>query len=655
MSMVQQAAPFTEELVATLDGEKYFVAPAEVAKAASGRRWVVRRISDQEQQPRQESVPLPSFHEGAGFSYASVPHVYDNAGAPDSNDSGIGSGWDASVPGRLATWSRHAEGETATGSDDVQGWLEFFGGYLYLFRGRYATKYVPDATAGVEWEIGETADLGGTDNVVAGRPVQFGGDLYIPMRNKSTGAAVKFKVITAVATPPTGDTYGLGPTGKEARAFTTWRELLVRADGENGIATCATSPTTAANWSDDGTNPYAVDEPGTTILDLLVWDRYLIVRNERGLWSFNENLDAVNELPDLRTVVDSDVAQGGAYANASLLVPHEAGLIMWAPGAYRFVGPEQEGALEEVTPALEAVKGVVSYGRMTFVTGRNIDGDKGFVLSLQPGRGGRDPLPHMHFQVDDGRFEGGCIVRIGDQTFLAVIKTDKDGKNARPWVWELPRGNQFAANSESINKKVTNTRFRTPRYAVPGREIAKTYRAWECWVEIAPAESPTGLQVWACVDDGTPFQLLDGTGAAAAITTTGFHTLYFPKTDKAVGHYVYFEFRVPSGGTATSYTLRDCVFRFAARPRTTRVMETTFVLGGGEFEDLTSMGRSWMKQLTDLEALCGPNTQAVPFRTPWGTTGYCTVEGLEYREVVMKPGQSPTHVATLALREERYA
>lgn len=652
MSMVSQSAPFEEKLVATLNGEKYFVAPAEVAKAASGRRWTVRRISDQEQQPRQESVPLPSFHEGAGFSYASVPHVYDSAGAPDSGD-GDGDGWDASVPGRLTTWARHAAGETATGSDDVQGWLVSFGGYLYLFRGRYATKYVPDATAGHEWEIGETADLGGSDNIVAGRPAEFGGDLYIPMKNKSTGAAVKFKVITAVNTPPTGDTYGEGPTGKEARAFTTWRDLLVRADGDNGVATCATSPTTAANWSDDGTNPYAVDEPGTTVLDLMVWDRYLIVRNERGIWSFNENLDAVNELPDLRTVVDADVAQGGAYANASLLVPHEAGLIMWAPGSYRFVGPEQEGALEEVTGSLEVARGVVSYGRLAFVTGHNIAGDKGYVLSLQPGRGGRDPLPHMHFQVGGGRFEGGCIVRISDQTFLAVIKTDDDGVNAQPWVWELPRGNQFAANS-GVDKKVTNTRFRTPRYAVPGREIQKTYRTVEFWIEIAPAVSPTGLQVWASVNDRTAFQLLDTSGSAASVTTSGFHTLFFPKTSAAVGNYVYFELRVPSGGTATSYSVRDCVLRFAARPRTTRAMETTFVLGGGEFEDRTSMVRSWEKQLDDLDAICGPNAEPVPFRMPWGTAGYCTVEGLEYREVVMKPGQSPTHVANLLLREERY-
>ena len=34
------------------------------------------------------------------------------------------------------------------------------------------------------------------------------------------------------------------------------------------------------------------------------------------------------------------------YSNGYLLIPHKAGWIRWRPGAWEFVGPEQEGAFE---------------------------------------------------------------------------------------------------------------------------------------------------------------------------------------------------------------------------------------------------------------------------------------------------------------------
>lgn len=196
-----------------------------------------------------------------------------------------------------------------------------------------------------------------------------------------------------------------------ARCFTVWENKLVLGNG-NYVRTCATAPTTSANWAPQSAAGYEVGDSGRDITDLGVYGRYLVVGKVDGLWTFDENLNTVNETPDLQDAPDDNNCIGMGMSLGYMLIPHKAGLVRWRPGAWEFIGPEQEGFLEgDKSDGWGRVSGVARYGRYAFVSMNNVYSGKAGLGSLQPGSDRRAPVtPHSHQEEADSFYETVAVL-----------------------------------------------------------------------------------------------------------------------------------------------------------------------------------------------------------------------------------------------------
>lgn len=252
----------------------------------------------------------------------------------------------------------------------------------------------------------------------------------------------------AIATTVAGvsDTWTQGGSSMKFRCFKRWSNKLVGASG-NQVFTCATTPTTDGNWA----GGYDVGDPGADITDLGSWMHLLVVGKTDGLWTFDDALNTVNELPDLEAVVDPNNCVGMEYTNGYVLVPHKTGLIRWQPGSYEFIGPEQEGWLEgDASRGWGKVTDIASYGRYAFYSVNDlyhVDATFGSLQEPLPGVGvgsyglpvrHRSPLtPHAHQQSPGGYFEAVTILSTQNQPSTArdmATFVDDSGTGTVTWA-----------------------------------------------------------------------------------------------------------------------------------------------------------------------------------------------------------------------------
>lgn len=251
-------------------------------------------------------------------------------------------------------------------------------------------------------------------------------------------------------------------------------------------------------------------------------------------------------------------------------------------------------------------------------------------------------------------------------SFLVALKIDTTRTITTPEIYKLPRNNMAIVNDNQIDRNGDAAKLYTSRYWQPSRNVQKTWRAFEFWLDCgsAPSAVQVPFQVWAVIDDGLPvdvgpFQLLDANGAAADIVIgsgSSRQQVFFPP-GTAVGSYVQLQYIVPTatGGQVTGkYDIRDGVLRGVLDPLTADMMHITLVLGDGEFEDRTSMRRTVKKQIADLKALTGRNASPVAYKDINGNTGYLKIESLKIREVQFKEFQTPVSVAQIVARELPY-
>lgn len=419
-----RAAPArASELSLILNGERYLVASPEQANEAGGpgRIWNSLAIADQNAIDDEIHLAIDNFSEGGGFSFEGMKGTYDSA-----------QGWDASSPGKISSWPKLASGAT-TQDVDYKGWLIQFGGYLYMLRGRYVTKYALDDVQGGTWsKVGSDHDLGAGNAAL--QPCAVAGQLIIPIIATSTGVLDQFVIITAVGSPDTYDT--TIDAGLEARCLVVWGDKLVMADSNNQIRTCSVL---AADFGDDANwapavagDGYVVTDPDVQITQLYTWGPYLLVWTEVGPFFCDEEFKFRPGIPDLATERDVQNGLGGGYANASLLAPHRGGLVRWTPdGPWGVVGPEMEGALEgDLTPGWGRVAGVATYGRMTFIVANDPANGVSSLLSLQPPIARVPYRIHFHQQHDDSTYEDVTIVRAEAQPIIPATPGTWSDDNA---------------------------------------------------------------------------------------------------------------------------------------------------------------------------------------------------------------------------------
>ena len=212
-------------------------------------------------------------------------------------------------------------------------------------------------------------------------------------------------------TSGTTDKWTDGPDTREARCFTVWQDKIVLAS-DNLVYTCSDDPMVVANWLPTAGSGYAVGNDGEDITDLGTHDRFLLVGKTNGLWTFDENHNTVNELEELKDVIDASNCIGMEQWNGYTLIPHKAGLIKWRPGAYEIVGPEMEGALEgDISRGWGRVSAIARFGRYAFYTVNDAQHTRGAVSSLQPPRKQRSPvIPQMHQEAEDANFEAISVL-----------------------------------------------------------------------------------------------------------------------------------------------------------------------------------------------------------------------------------------------------
>lgn len=197
----------------------------------------------------------------------------------------------------------------------------------------------------------------------------------------------------------TVDQWDLGPASREARCFTVWEDTLVRADG-NAVSRASADPMTAGNWGAE----YPVGDAGRNITQMSTIGSDLACGKPDGLWTFDENAKGRHEIDDLHDVVDDQNTIGMHMAHAALFIPHRAGFVRWRPGAFSYVGAEQEGYLEgDATPHWGRVMGVAPYGKTIYYTVNDTVENHGIVASLTPGAGrlgGYIPHNSHHFEAE---------------------------------------------------------------------------------------------------------------------------------------------------------------------------------------------------------------------------------------------------------------
>lgn len=408
------ATPFQTLLDVELNGERYHALSAPLEQGGA-RTWTEITVPEQQADPAKEiTVDLDDFSQGAGFSFGQMPGVYE-----------IANGWDASAPGKIVTWPRHAVGGSQT-TTAAKGWLRYHGGYLWMFRDKYVTKHSPDDTHGGTWaQVNTAADLTGTlaGCITSGKPTRFRGSgvagtkLYIP--TTVAGTPGRFIELTTVASGASADTYTLGPNTAEAQCFTVWRERLVLAE-LNTIRTCTADPMTIGNWS----AAITVGSADYSVTGLATWGPYLIVARPDGLFTLDENLRPVNEIPDIEAVIDSFNGYGMQFADGAIKMPHKLGLINWSPGGYEFIGVEQEGALDgSLSDGWGRYVAVAPYGKYTFFVSSDYTNNKGALGSFQPGQSRKPYTPHIHHTLTSGTYEDLEVLSLASSSPAAYIPT----------------------------------------------------------------------------------------------------------------------------------------------------------------------------------------------------------------------------------------
>lgn len=252
---------------------------------------------------------------------------------------------------------------------------------------------------------------------------------------------------------------------------------------------------------------------------------------------------------------------------------------------------------------------------------------------------------------------------------LAVLGSSDDGSVPDVFIMDLPRLGLTPAQDPRVEHRIRlrTSPFRTSRYAAPGFEITKAYRAVEFWLESEQfVEDALELQVWASVDDGDEFQLLGaesgGLQSPASFRETGFCRAFFPAATSSVGKYVQLVFRPTAQFQyPASWHIRDVKIRLAYRVESGRMH--TFVVRldeGTRFADGQER-RTIPQQIADLEALRNPDAgdgAPIDIRLPDGSAVHGEIVSVQASEVDFK-GQNanvvPGWVAVVRIREAAYS
>lgn len=247
------------------------------------------------------------------------------------------------------------------------------------------------------------------------------------------------------------------------------------------------------------------------------------------------------------------------------------------------------------------------------------------------------------------------------QTYLAVLKVDSDLETAYPAIYRLPRFGFTIANDPSLYKRISGAELWSSRIYEPARYIEKVWRVFEFGIDIAPEASNTvGFQVWAKVEDGSSFQLRDGSGNPLTVRSSGEYKAFFPASDVARGKYLQLGLVIPDiigEQLPVEVSLRNMALRFSWRPDRTDAQSMPLDLGEvpSMVRGARNERRSPYQKLVKLMELAGPGKPPVAMRDTLGRDVYAHILGVEYEEVSYKTGAEPHLLAVVSYRVVEYS
>lgn len=247
------------------------------------------------------------------------------------------------------------------------------------------------------------------------------------------------------------------------------------------------------------------------------------------------------------------------------------------------------------------------------------------------------------------------------QTYLAVLKVDSDLETAYPAIYRLPRFGFTIANDPSLYKRISGAELWSSRIYEPARYIEKVWRVFEFGIDIAPEASNTvGFQVWAKVEDGSSFQLRDGSGNPLTVRSSGEYKAFFPASDVARGKYLQLGLVIPDiigEQLPVEVSLRNMALRFSWRPDRTDAQSMPLDLGEvpSMVRGARNERRSPYQKLVKLMELAGPGKPPVAMRDTLGRDVYAHILGVEYEEVSYKTGAEPHLLAVVSYRVAEYS
>jgi hypothetical protein len=281
--------------------------------------------------------------------------------------------------------------------------------------------------------------------------------------------------------------------------------------------------------------------------------------------------------------------------------------------------------------------------------------DFGVGIAAVTGTGGEARVSHVEMEVTYS------VPGIQDpQTYLSVLKVDADRTEVYPAIYRLPRAGYSIANDPSMDRAISGASLWTSRIYEPARYIEKTYRCVEFYAELSPASGTPGFEVWASVDDGDFFQLLDSAGAPATLRRSGPQRVFFPASDVARGRWFQLELRVPElvgDQVPVAVALSNFAVRCNYRPERTEAQSLTLNLGTIP----THRGGSGMERRTPYQKLAllidlaGPGKPPVQLRDALGRDVYVHIIDLDFEEVTKREAEEPALVATIRYRVAEYA
>lgn len=659
---------------ALIDGNRYFVAVDDAFSGA--RQWETTSIPATDVDAGPELVlRISDFSQGHGYTFTDRQGVYSHA-----------DGWDASAPGKITTWPLYTSlaAQTSGVAKPARGYLieaQDSSGvrYLYVFRGNLGSKFtIEDDTSWTDNGDHNFTTLAGATREVCGQPEVWHTDsgaqyIFVPLDN-SAGAPQRFYRIKVGSGAVGNDTASQGPSGITATHFEVWQDKLVRLSS-NGTDEAVYSacefdadPMTASNWGRE----YTIGDQGKRITGAAVYDRYLMVGKEEGLFSFDESARANNEFADLGDVTHADNCRFMRMWNgAGLMVPHKSGLRIWNPGRTAPVGPQEDGYLDASTlRGWGYVRGMAPYGKYLYAVIDDRRLAKSYLISFKvPGpQDQRGPLvPHMH-HVLDGIDGEDCLVvsSASGQAYLVVmdistVTNAKDTVTCR--IYELPEAGFSVSNDANIGKHISGATDLKAQFNV-----------------VKSTGASTGFT-----------NLKDSAGSNLSITSTGLVEGYFPSTSDGVGVYCNLRFLVGSknfdtaryvlGGTDVDKLFRKVTFwaeigtsgsdksatvrvgpdwpiklHYSLMPKTTNLHQFTIVFNRGHYGDGGMEMRTPETQESDLRTLTGPNSVVLSMRDPWGNTFQGRIVDFgPVREVRFSGFESPIKVAPVTVREVKYS